>query len=347
MGGCLTSESRKRSEMIDLKLRDGRRRRRNEVKMLLLGSGESGKSTIFKQMKLIQDNGGFSAEELDSYKFIIFGNCVNQMKVIVNAGEKLKMTYDSEQNQRRVEKLLAIPPGGDSWSTELGVDIKHLWADSGIQRLYALRDREYQLNDSANYFFDNIERFMAPGYVPTMPDVLRARVRSTGIEEAEFTLGDIIFRMVDVGGQRSERRKWMHCFDDVEAIMFCVALSEYDQVLREDETQNRMKESLLLFDEVCNSHYFRNTTFVLFLNKVDLFKEKIQRVDLSTIFENYSGGPDFDLAAQFVKSRFLEQNQSPHQIYTHLTCAIQTDNIEFVFKAVRDIILKKSDAEVI
>eukprot|EP01119_Soliformovum_irregulare_P005727 TRINITY_DN17478_c0_g1_i1.p1 TRINITY_DN17478_c0_g1~~TRINITY_DN17478_c0_g1_i1.p1 ORF type:complete len:368 (+),score=64.84 TRINITY_DN17478_c0_g1_i1:68-1105(+) len=343
MGGCLTSEGGKRSELIDIKLRDGRRRRRNEVKMLLLGSGESGKSTIFKQMKLIQDNGGFSDDELDSYKFIIFGNCVNQMKVIVNAGEKLKTTYDSEMNQKRVEKLLAIPPGGDSWTMEVGVDIKHLWADSGIQRIYALRDKEFQLNDSASYFFDNIERFMAPGYVPTMPDVLRARVRSTGIEEAEFTLGDIIFRMVDVGGQRSERRKWMHCFDDVEAILFCASLSEYDQVLREDETQNRMKESLLLFDEVCNSHYFRNTTFILFLNKVDLFKEKIKRVDLSTIFENYSGGDDFEAASQFIRSRFLEQNQSPHQIYTHFTCAINTESIELVFKTVREIIVKKSE----
>src|ERR1700722_5784610 len=92
-------------------------------------------------------------------------------------------------------------------------------------------------------FFDNIERFMSPSYIPTQADVLGARVRSTGIEEAEFKFEDISFRMVDVGGQRSERRKWIHCFDSVTAVIFCVAMSEYDQTLREDDTQNRMKKS--------------------------------------------------------------------------------------------------------
>lgn len=46
--------------------------------------------------------------------------------------------------------------------------------------------------------------------------------------------------MLDVGGQRSERRKWIHCFDGVTVVLFCASLSEYDQVLREDMTQVRM-----------------------------------------------------------------------------------------------------------
>lgn len=164
--------------------------------------------------------------------------------------------------------------------------------------------------------------------------------------------------MVDVGGQRSERRKWIHCFGDVTAILFCVALSEYDQTLREEDTMNRMKESLLLFDEVCNSHWFRNTTFIVFFNKTDLFAEKIKTVDLKICFENYTGtfssyrshlfcsdpiigGNNYDAASNFIQARFLEQNQSPHAIYTHLTCAIDTQNVDFIFKSIRETILKK------
>lgn len=49
-------------------------------------------------------------------------------------------------------------------------------------------------------------------------------------------LSQSLFRLFDVGGQRSERKKWIHCFEDVTAIIFCVAMSEYDQVLHEDET---------------------------------------------------------------------------------------------------------------
>lgn len=125
--------------------------------------------------------------------------------------------------------------------------------------------------------------------MPDQQDVLRARVRSTGIEEAEFTFEDLAFRMLDVGGQRSERRKWIHCFDCVTAVIFCVALSEYDQTLREDESQNRMKESLLLFDEICNSLWFKQTAFILFLNKTDLFRDKIAKKDLTCCFPDYTG----------------------------------------------------------
>jgi len=347
MGQCGSSEERKRSQEIDKILSGDRKRLREEIKLLLLGPGESGKSTIFKQMKIIQDNGGFSQEELQSYKYIVYGNCVTQMKVIVNAAQKLNIELDNDENRKRADRLGKVPSGGDAWSTELGEDIKQLWKDGGIQKTYGMRDSHYQLNDSSAYFFENIDRFLSPSYVPSQQDVLRARVRSTGIEEAEFKFEDITFRMVDVGGQRSERRKWIHCFDAVTSVIFCVALSEFDQTLREDDTQNRMKESLMLFDEICNSHWFRNTTFVLFLNKVDLFKEKIQRVDLKVCFPNYTGGMNFDAAAAFIKARFLEQNQSPHVIYTHFTCAISTDNIEFVFKCVRETVLKKILNEVI
>ena len=95
--------------------------------------------------------------------------------------------------------------------------------------------------------------------------------------------------MVDVGGQRSERKKWIHCFQDVTAVIFCVALSEYDLKLYEDETVNRMHESIKLFDEICNSRWFAETSIILFLNKSDLFREKIAKVNLNVCFPDYQG----------------------------------------------------------
>ena len=97
------------------------------------------------------------------------------------------------------------------------------------------------------------------------------------------------YRMVDVGGQRSERKKWIHCFQDVTAVIFCVAMSEYDLKLYEDETVNRMHESIKLFDEICNSRWFAETSIVLFLNKSDLFREKIKKVNLNVCFPDYQG----------------------------------------------------------
>lgn len=146
-----------------------------------------------------------------------------------------------------------------------------------------------------------------------------------------------------MGGQRNERRKWIHCFDDVTAIIFVTSLSEYDQVLFEDETQNRMKESLQLFDEICNCRYFRNTSIVVFFNKEDLFKQKIEKVDLKVCFENYTGGCNYKNALEYIQNQFLESTKkvknSKRQVTGRVTCATDTQNVTFVFNSVRSIIL--------
>lgn len=81
--------------------------------------------------------------------------------------------------------------------------------------------------------------------------------------------------MFDVGGQRDERRKWIQCFNDVTAIIFVTACSSYNMVLREDPTQNRLRESLDLFKSIWNNRWLRTISVILFLNKQDLLAEKI------------------------------------------------------------------------
>ena len=100
------------------------------------------------------------------------------------------------------------------------------------------------------------------GYLPTDQDILRSRVKTTGITETTFRVGELTYRLFDVGGQRSERKKWIHCFENVTALVFLVALSEYDQMLYEDESVNRMQEALTLFDSICNSRWFVKTSIV-------------------------------------------------------------------------------------
>eukprot|EP01094_Clydonella_sp_ATCC50884_P014468 TRINITY_DN2489_c0_g1_i3.p1 TRINITY_DN2489_c0_g1~~TRINITY_DN2489_c0_g1_i3.p1 ORF type:complete len:399 (+),score=138.68 TRINITY_DN2489_c0_g1_i3:130-1197(+) len=347
MGACISGgvdkEKAARSRALDKKIYRETRALNEEVKILLLGPGESGKSTVFKQMKIIQKSGGFTQDELKQYRFIVFGNCITQMKVLVAAGEKLEIPLAESQNIEVAKRVASLPPGGGSWSAEVGSDIQQLWADSGIQEVYGHRDRDFQLNDSAKYFFDEIDRFKNADYVPTQDDVLRARVRSTGIEEAEFEFENLCFRMLDVGGQRSERRKWIHCFDCVTAVLFCAAISEYDQVLREDESANRMKESLLLFDEVVNSPWFENTAFILFLNKLDLFKEKIKRVPLKNCFPEYTGpAGEEEPARNYIFELFQAKRQvNKTPIFAHFTVAIDTKNIDSVFGAVRSSLMQE------
>jgi len=84
-------------------------------------------------------------------------------------------------------------------------------------------------------FYDSLDRIFAPGWLPDNQDMLQARLRTTGITETLFELGQMNFRMMDVGGQRSERKKWIHCFEGVQCLLFMVALSGYDQCLVEDQ----------------------------------------------------------------------------------------------------------------
>lgn len=97
------------------------------------------------------------------------------------------------------------------------------------------------------------------------------------------------YRIFDVGGQRPERKKWIHCFEDVTSLLFLVAISEYDQLLVEDESVNRMQEALTLFDSICNSRWFVKSSVILFLNKIDRFREKLQENPMQNYFPDYTG----------------------------------------------------------
>ncbi|KAJ7408972.1 hypothetical protein WISP_117301 [Willisornis vidua] len=227
----------------------------------------------------------------------------------------------------------------EPFSPELLSAMMRLWADSGIQECFN-RSREYQLNDSAQYYLDSLDRIGAADYQPTEQDILRTRVKTTGIVETHFTFKNLHFRLFDVGGQRSERKKWIHCFEDVTAIIFCVALSGYDQVLHEDETTNRMHESLKLFDSICNNKWFTDTSIILFLNKKDIFEEKIKKSPLAICFPEYTGPNTFTEAVAYIQNQYESKNRSTtKEIYTHITCATDTNNIQFVFDAVTDVII--------
>lgn len=103
--------------------------------------------------------------------------------------------------------------------------------------------------------------------MPTVEDILHARQMTTGIVEISWEFQSKTFKLIDVGGQRNHRAKWIHAFQGITAVIFCVALSEYDQRLREDEEKNRMHESLELFDQLINSEWFYASPIIIFFNK--------------------------------------------------------------------------------
>jgi guanine nucleotide-binding protein G(i) subunit alpha len=226
--------------------------------------------------------------------------------------------------------------------SEIAEYIHQLWKDPIIPKILDEHASDFYLMDSAAYFFNEVLRIGAPKYLPTETDVLRARAKTVGIKETRFNMGQLSIHMFDVGGQRSERRKWIHCFESVTSIIFCTALSEYDQVLLEEKNQNRMTESLALFESVINSRWFLRTSIILFLNKIDVFKVKLPKVPLERYFPEYTGGPDINKAAKYILWKFMQANRARLSVYPHLTQATDTTNIRLVFAAVKETILQNA-----
>ncbi|KAJ3605468.1 hypothetical protein NHX12_027514 [Muraenolepis orangiensis] len=322
VGACCLGEEAKEARRINYEierqLRRDKKDSRREFKLLLLGTGESGKSTFIKQMRIIHGS-GYTEEEKRSFTRLVYQNIFTAMQAMVHAMAALQIQYECEHNKAHALTVCAVDVEKLSTFTNPYVDgVRSLWSDQGIQELsQILSERQ---------------------------DILRVRVPTTGIIEYPFDLQDVVFRMVDVGGQRSERRKWIHCFEKVTSIMFLVALSEYDQVLVEIDNVNRMEESKALFQTIITYQWFKNSSVILFLNKIDLLEEKIAFSHLVDYFPEYDGPPRNILAGrEFILKMFVDLNPEPTKIiYSHFTCATDTENIRFVFHAVKDYILQKN-----
>ncbi|KAG7280580.1 hypothetical protein CRUP_028306 [Coryphaenoides rupestris] len=342
--GAGASAEEKHSRELEKKLKEDADKDARTVKLLLLGAGESGKSTIVKQMKIIHQS-GYSLEESMEFIVIIYSNTLQSIMAIVKAMTTFNINYGHSDQQDDARKLMHLADTIEEGSMpkEMAEIILRLWKDTGIQACFD-RASEYQLNDSAGYYLNDLARLILPGYVPTEQDVLRSRVKTTGIVETQFSFKDLHFRMFDVGGQRSERKKWIHCFEGVTCIIFIAALSAYDMVLVEDDEVNRMHESLHLFNSICNHRYFIATSIVLFLNKKDVFVEKIKKAHLNMCFPDYDGPNTYEDAGLYIKMQFLDLNlrRDIKEIYSHMTCATDTENVKFVFDAVTDIIIKEN-----
>lgn len=226
-----------------------------------------------------------------------------------------------------------------------------LWNDPGIQATWARR-AEFQITESVKRYLDDLERISKYDYLPDDHDIVHSRIRTTGVVATKFNIKSELYEIYDAGGQRSERRKWANYFDGMSCIVFVAAVNEYNQKLAEDDEVNRMVEALNLFEEMAENPVFKKTTFILFLNKKDLFREKIKVKPISDTpeFADYTGGSDYQKACEYFKGQFktrwerankkLQVKDREHfPFFTHATDA---GDVKHVFDLCRRTITMKS-----
>ena len=362
---------RKQNKEIDRQIQKDKQVYRATHRLLLLGAGESGKSTLVKQMRILHEETPFSEEEKRQKKEEIRRNVKESITTILNAMPSIDPPVvcaipENEGKRRWLLEQTAKPVDEFEYTAEFYETTGALWRDAGVQACFE-RSNEYQLIDCAKYFLDKVDIIKNEDeFQPTEQDILRARVLTSGIFETKFRVEKVKFHMFDVGGQRDERRKWIQCFNDVTAIIFVAASSSFNMVLREDNTQNRLRESLDLFRSIWNNRWLKTISVILFLNKQDLLEEKITsgKSRLEDYFpefvhyvvppeavaeiEQHGANRDFTRAKYFIRDNFLQISQhtgqgdnkshSAHHCYPHFTCAVDTENIRRVFNDCRDII---------
>lgn len=335
-----------RSKVIDDWAYRSHKNEKDIHKILLIGTGESGKSTIFKQMRVLYDKENISEDDNYVTKMVVRRNIIDCLQTLIAGVEKFELKYERPESKFAALYISELEVNGSEgfpWNDTITQHADHLWNNEpAIRACYAQRSR-LQLYDSCAYMLDSLQRISQRDYVPDTDDFVRARLRTSGIIEKLFNIQNVKFKFIDVGGQRSERRKWIHCFHDVTALIYVAACSEFDQRCYEDETSNRMEESLQVWSAVVNYEVFGpKCAFILFLNKSDIFEEKILRmgISLSTFFDDFKGPDTLEASKEFILDQFMRCNESEREIFPHFTCATDTTHIEEVFGDCQQMILK-------
>ncbi|CAL8312694.1 unnamed protein product [Merluccius merluccius] len=365
LGGSKTEDQRldekarrEANKKIEKQLQKERQAYKATHRLLLLGAGESGKSTIVKQMRILHVD-GFNEEEKHEKVQDIRKNVKDAIVTIIAAMSTLTppVPLGNPGNQFRVDYIKRIAPLSDfEYSEEFFENTEKLWLDDGVKACFE-RSNEFQLIDCAQYFLERLDPVRRSDYSPTDQDLLRCRVLTSGIFETRFQVDKVNFHMFDVGGQRDERRKWIQCFNDVTAIIFVAASSSYNMVIREDNSTNRLRESLDLFKSIWTNRFLKTISVILFLNKQDMLADKILagKSKLEDYFPEYTQynvpvdavpdageDPKVTRAKFFIRDEFLRistaSGDGKHYCYPHFTCAVDTENIRRVFQDCRDII---------
>lgn len=392
-GGAPTN-TKKLNKFINKDIKDKKKRDAKTFKILLLGTGDSGKSTVFKQMKFLYgtdfDN-SVTQEVLESNLKPCLITIIKDTQIIVKAlsvkGRKVAKIPETFRNLSKEAMAAADimivldhtgsldkPQGYDSngLKPEVAAAIKVIWNDEAVQELWDRFRSNLQVSETFAYFADKVSReypkFGGPGWLPTDEEFLLTRNQTTGVNQCEFSVkairtgnvnetgggrnsrkskqtkkAETKLILIDVGGQKAERRKWLKVFDGVPVVLFVTAISEYDQAMWEDLSTNRFVDSLQVFQDIINNQYFTETNFIMFLNKSDVFRHKLcdKKISLNVSgeFPDAPESTDFDVGVDWIKQKFNEKFQEESEdrsqtIIFHVTTATDRQNAKVVLSLV-------------
>lgn len=293
----------------------------DSLKILTLGAGESGKSTILKHIEILY-GGGLTQDQKTSIRTAIRENLISDMKSLVSALKQSGKTYDQTLSTS-IKLIEEISVSEDELVLDVADSIADLWSEPAVKEVYKEiseqsqhNQHNFQLCEFADYFFDNVVRISEANYTPTNEDILKMRKRTVGSFRFYFNFNTTKVTLVDVGGQKLERNKWQPMFAGVDYLIFVVSLSDFDQYLWEEDSIRRTQDSIMLFSQIAGAEVFQDVPIFLIMNKVDAFQQKLKRIP-DKFKEAYPGfttthpttGNEIDVndAIEHIKKAFLKR----------------------------------------
>ncbi|KAJ7333442.1 guanine nucleotide binding protein, alpha subunit [Mycena albidolilacea] len=338
--------AKSRSEEIDAAIAQDLILKRSVKRVLILGGRNSGKSTFLKQATVFSP--GFSEAERDEYKCTIHADIIATMRMILDDEALL-----SDNDLRRfIQSFRRATEESQTFSPQISTALRVLWTDARAQTAIRFSPK-LRPDGSLLYFMDSLSRISEDDYIPTDADIVRSSrppsltVTDTPLQiQLTFPQYEYLLKttLTCIHQEIGLQRKWFSLFSDVEAIVFLVDLSNYDQTIPSadtDEPRNYIREAMSQFVAACTASYYRPTV-MLIMNKMDIFTAKLSVSPLTTCFPEYRDENTPSAAADYVIARFL--SLLPPHLNSRAWCtnAIDMDQMHGVLQAMGEFILRHS-----
>ncbi|KAI9218643.1 guanine nucleotide binding protein, alpha subunit [Blastocladiella britannica] len=360
-----------RSSTIDREIAKARKVEETMIRLLLLGTAESGKSTVLKQLKLIHHG---NLNDRDSSTGATLSSATNAMSGSPTLGDGLPMdamTWKNVIRSNLADSLHLVLANVGVHGNGLRSDAAKVAAKTVMENSEALKNSsetefeslrgplstvledkgfklamscgaKFNLLDSGPKFIQNALNIIDAQYQPSNEEILLARLPTTSITETLLDIQGNPFKVYDVNGSAKGRSAWIPFFDHCHAIVFVAAISSFDQPLPDDPFINKLMDSMMVFEKVINHPLMKKSAFMLFLNKIDLLKEKLASgASVHEAFPDYGGSNEYEEVSVFFAQRFASLKKNPKvKAYVHFTWATQTSQIKTVLKLMHHTIIQ-------
>jgi hypothetical protein len=314
---------------------------KDKINIIISGTGDGGKSTISKLLNIIYHTKETS-KDVESFRRIFFSNILSITEKCINFGmekglvfENAKI-YDVAYDVTRLS-LKSLSGDEDCYNTSVHELLLEIWLDPIMLYIFENHRSDLQLPDGACEFVPFLKNITNPReYALDFDDYIRCRVKTIGLARSSVMIHKKKVSLFDVGGQRSERLKWKRANYDV--IFYMASLNDFDLLCYEDNSQNRMIESLNAFEDFINSENTVKDVFLIF-TKVDVFKNLIQTKDLSNVFKDYDGGRNWENALDFISKKFIERNHgNKGRLHVYTINLMDIEAVTTLFEKIFEII---------